>query len=100
MLEVLFALAIFGDGVTLTDQLVLVSGGAFETHGAARVELAVADAYFGAETVTEAVGKSRRGVMKNAGGIDFVHEAAGGVGIFWDDRGGGRRGGALCGGGG
>ena len=58
----------------LPEELELVGRQPFKPHGAARVQFAVADAQLRAEAVAVAVGEARRGVLKNAGRIHFVHE--------------------------
>src|SRR5258708_28891122 len=75
MFEGALALAVARHGLTLAEQLVLVNCEAFEAHGTARVQFSGADSDFRAQAVTEAVGESRGGVLKNIGRVDELHES-------------------------
>src|SRR6516162_3387263 len=77
--------AVVGDNVAVATQLVLVGGKAFDPHRAPCVQFAVADSYFGAEAVTVAVRKTCRGIVENAGRIDFLQKTLRGLPIFRDN---------------
>src|SRR5689334_9739221 len=74
MLEGTLALGVVSNGLAAAVQFVFVCKQTFQTHGAASVQLAVADAQLRAQAIAEAIGKARGGVVKNAGSVDFIHE--------------------------
>ena len=78
MFEFAFAAGVAGDDVSVAAQQVLIGGEAVEPDGAAGVGLASGDAEFGAESVSEAVGEARGGVVIDTGGIDTGEEFGGG----------------------
>jgi len=81
MLKGTLDLGVVSHGLAAAVQLVFVSKQTFQTHGAASVQLAVADAQLCAQAVAEAIGKARGGVVKNAGGVDFIHEKLRGAAV-------------------
>ena len=66
-------------------ELVLGGQEALQSHGAAGVELARADADLRPEAVAVAVGEAGGGVVVDAGGVDFPQEALGGLRVLGDD---------------
>src|SRR5580693_162860 len=75
MLKGALALAVAGHGLALAKEFVLVNREAFEPHWPARVQFPGADPDLRAQAVTETVGESRGGVLKNIGRVDELHEA-------------------------
>src|SRR5580700_3922696 len=75
MLKGALALAVAGHGLALAKEFVLVNREAFEAHGPAGVQFSGADPDLRAQAVTETVGESRGGVLKNIGRVDELHEA-------------------------
>src|SRR5215210_4656199 len=66
--------AVAGDGLAVADQFVFVGRETFEADGAARVQLARADAKLCAEAVAKAVGETRRGVVIDARRINALQK--------------------------
>jgi hypothetical protein len=56
-------------------EFVFVRGEPFETYRAAGVQFSRAYAEFRAQAVPETVGESCGRILKNAGGVDELHEA-------------------------
>src|SRR6266446_7741081 len=74
MPEKLFALAVPGNDMAVTEKFVLVSCQTFETNWPTRVQLAGADSQLSAQAITKAVSKTRRGILVDPRGIDSGHE--------------------------
>src|SRR5580704_18498091 len=73
--ECSLALAVTRHGLTLAEKFVFVNREAFEPHRPARVQFPGADPDLRAQAVTETVGESRGGILKNIGRVDELHEA-------------------------
>src|SRR6266404_9812044 len=86
MPERLFAIAVSGNDMAVTEKFVLVSCQTFETNWSTRVQLAGADSQLSAQAITKAVSKTRRGILIDPCGIDSGHEMRGRAGVFSDDR--------------
>src|SRR6266478_2896084 len=86
MPERLFAIAVPGNDMAVTEKFVLVSCQTLETNWPTRVQLAGADSQLSAQAITKAVSKTRRGILIDPCGIDFGHEIRGRVGVFSNDR--------------
>src|ERR1051325_6400339 len=74
MLEGMFTLDIISYSLSAAAQFVLIGEQALQSDWTARVQLAIADSQFGAQTIAESVSKARGGIMKHAGSIHFIHE--------------------------
>src|SRR5215472_2046961 len=85
MLEGPLALDIVGDDLAASPQLVFVRKQSLQTNGAARVQLAVADADLCAQAVAKAVGKAGGSIVKDAGRVDFVQKDIRGLLILSND---------------
>ena len=79
------AAGVVADDLAVAAQEVFVGHEAVEADGAAGVELAGADADFGAEAVAEAVGKAGGAVAVDACGVHHLEEAVGGRVVAGDD---------------
>ena len=79
------ARSVIADDMTLAGYRVLVRYQSLKAYWAARVQLRCADAHFGAESVSEAIGEPRRAVAVYAGGVDELHETVGSCVILGHD---------------
>src|SRR5713226_4633291 len=86
MPERLFAIAVAGNDMAVTEKFVLVSCQTLETNWPTRVQLAGADSQLCAQAITKAISKTRRGILIYARGINCGHEMRRCVGVFSDDR--------------
>src|SRR5258708_36184488 len=74
MPERLFAIAVPGNDMAVTEKFVLVSCQTLEANWPTRVQLAGADSQLSAQANTKAISKTRRGIVKDACGIDACRE--------------------------
>src|SRR5216683_3666023 len=86
MPERLFAIAVPGNDMAVTEKFVLVSCQTLETDWPTRVQLAGADSQLRAQAITKAVSKTRRGILIDPCGSDSGHEMRRCVAVFSDDR--------------
>src|SRR5882672_1329353 len=86
MPERLFAIAVPGNNMAVTEKFVLVSCQTFETNWPTRMQLAGADSQLRAQAITKAISKTRRGILIDSSGIDSSHEMRRCVAVFSDDR--------------
>src|SRR4029077_9360977 len=74
MLESTFTLDVVGHGLADAVQFVFIGGQPLQAYRPTGMQFAVADSQFSAQAIPEAVSKARGGVVKDAGGVDFIHE--------------------------
>ena len=74
MLKGALSFGVLSHGLAAAVEFVFIRQQPFQSNGAAGVKLAVADSQFSAQAITEAVSKARGSVVKDAGGINFIHE--------------------------
>src|ERR1700716_2427572 len=86
MPERLFAIAVPGNDMAVTEKFVLVSCQTLETNWPTRVQLAGADSQLRAQAITKAISKTRRGILIDSCRIDSAHEMRRCVAVFSDDR--------------
>src|ERR1700730_4970777 len=82
MPEGLFAVAVPGNDMAVTEKFVLVSCQTLETNWPTRVQLARADSQLRTQAITKAISKTRRGILIDPCGIDSGHEMQRCVAVF------------------
>src|SRR6266403_2483016 len=74
MPERLFAIAVSGNDMAVTEKFVLISCQTLETNWPTRVQLAGADSQLRAQAIAKAISKTRRGIVIDSCRVDSAHE--------------------------
>lgn len=85
MLEDFLTFSVRRNYLPATVKLVFIGKQSFQAYWPTGVQLAVANAYFGAQAVAKAIGKASGSVMEDARGIHFIQKLLRRGGIFRND---------------